>query len=87
MNSELAEIHLSPNPAAESVRIDFAYESTAELNLVVHDFTGRLISEFNLPGKAGSFEIPTSDLSDGLYLIEVRNGIEKIAVEKLMIQH
>jgi hypothetical protein len=87
MGGELAELHLSPNPAAESVWINFEYANTADLNLVIYDFTGKLLSEYNLPDKTGSLEIPTSDLSDGLYLLEIRNGIDKIAVEKLMVQH
>jgi hypothetical protein len=87
MSDVLAELQLSPNPADESVRVDFVFEGTGELSLILHDFTGKLLREYNLAGNSGSFEIPSSDLSDGLYLLEIREGVERIGVEKFMVQH
>ncbi len=76
-----------PNPAGDYVYISLAVlneASTMEIN--VYDQSGRKVQSKEFENSKSQFRVETSDLSPGIYFLEIvgLNGI--LAVEKLMIE-
>ncbi|GJM30922.1 MAG: hypothetical protein DHS20C17_35570 [Cyclobacteriaceae bacterium] len=72
-------ISLFPNPASESVTISLESEYLGEAKITVYDPIGRQVMNQFITLESGSFQtsIDLSQLSAGLYLIEVSAGHTK----------
>jgi hypothetical protein len=67
-----AELWLSPNPARDRVRVDWAWPSAEGPELTVHDLQGRPVRRERLSGAgAGSRTVSTAGLAPGLYLVRL----------------
>jgi len=71
-------LHVFPNPANETVRVD-GWNG----NLVLHDLTGKRCKSWSdLPGASG-LHLRVADLPDGLYVLQDGSG----ATARVLIQH
>ena len=88
--SEGNMITIYPNPANDNVNVvfsdDFAAENKVQIKVIT--IMGNEVQNRSYELQAGTrtLAIPTADLSNGLYLLEIQIGTEKI-VHKLVIKH
>jgi len=54
--------------------------------LRVLDVTGKQVATYRLSGKEPQLVLDTRQLGAGAYLVELLNGNEKLASEKLIVQ-
>jgi hypothetical protein len=88
--SEGNMITIYPNPANDNVNVVFSDDFAAE-NKVQIKVTTTMGSEvknrsYELQAGTRTLAIPTADLPNGLYLLEIQIGTEKV-VHKLVIKH
>lgn len=63
-----ASMHLYPNPATTSVKLDWLRPLSLEGEMVIHDLQGRLVQRHQLPSGISSFNFSVTNLPSGLYL-------------------
>lgn len=74
------DITLYPNPANESIYV--SHNSIQELSIRITDLTGKTV----ITSKTStSNKINTSELGNGIYLVEISSG-DKLSVKKMVIQ-
>jgi hypothetical protein len=79
----LEELTLYPNPATESLTLDFNLEEPMDAQITVMDVQGRSVSQLvstQYPAGSNRLSFDVSDLNPGMYLIQIRteNGMESI---------
>jgi len=74
-----------PIPANDLITIDLQ-ESIENATIMILDMQGKLVFSQNYLQNQSNFQINTSDLSSGKYIIRI-NGKEKMAVAPLIIMH
>ena len=79
------EISVSPNPASELINVQLDASFNEILNILVCDLTGRKVLNINTSPQNGCFSVDVSTLAKGVYTIEVFNGNQSIAQEKIVI--
>jgi len=86
-NEKIADamVNVTPNPANQKVLLDISLESDAEVNLLVLNGIGEVMSNEYLGRASGSFEslYDVSSLPDGLYIFKV--SIDNIVSTKKII--
>lgn len=65
---------LSPNLVAEFAQITFFQPTTDNRLIRVYDTTGSLLIEQEIPGSVTFYQLNTSELSTGMYLVNVLEG-------------
>lgn len=81
-------LHIFPNPANNLINISYDFQANGSLESRIVDMSGRLISSQTHAAMNSSFtQIATTDLKDGLYLLELLLDGEKIATQKISILH
>ena len=83
-----ANVVLYPNPAQDLVNIRVKGDVfTAQADLYVTDITGRVIIKTNANFKTGrQVQISTSNLTTGIYFVNIMSKDGKRAVKKLIVQ-
>ena len=78
---------LYPNPATGTTTISYHCASGSEIKILVNDMRGKSLRTFPLKATAGDnkFPINVSDLSKGLYIVEIVDG-QNIQSQKLVIE-
>lgn len=82
VNTENVSVY--PNPAADVVNINLnVVDPSSPFDVVITDMTGRVISteSFN----SGNIQINTSDLTSGIYTVQVKNG-DLISTTKISVK-
>lgn len=75
-----------PNPAAEKITLSCIIPSNlTEVNLLITDLTGRVISSNQIQGNPREMEIDISYLSNGSYLVSLEHNGNILASRKLMV--
>jgi hypothetical protein len=78
-------MRMYPNPAAESVSID--YENyTIGSSISIYDLTGRKLAGYNTTGTKGAWSVNTSSFPSGLYVVVVKENDTIITQQKLIIK-
>lgn len=76
-----------PNPATESINIQFVNNDLSASQLMIYDLTGKMVYQQLLQdNNNGTINIPVSDLAEGIYHIMLTNGTS-IQTEKLIVTH
>lgn len=87
--STLTELKVYPNPSNNSARIDFGLVNSSEVEVKVVDLQGKIVSPIiltNLEAGKQTLDLNTSDLSNGMYIIEfLING--KVSRYRLAVIH
>jgi PKD repeat protein len=88
LSEELVEdLTIFPNPARGNATLTYSFKQEVQGSLVLRDVSGRVVKTFVLPlGAEGRFEFPIDDLSSGLYLVELRQEQNALAVRKLIVE-
>ena len=76
-----------PNPATENAFVSLSIVNSENVTMTLVDLSGKVVAEIvNAPLAAGDyqFEISTSSLQAGIYLINVNTG-DELTVEKLTV--
>lgn len=79
-----ASLRISPNPASETVRLQFNGSLGNQALIRLRDLTGRTLFQANTFPETQTLEINVGALPRGLYLLEWTDG-EQRAVEKLVV--
>ena len=82
------EVKLFPNPAENSATVSLISEENTIYHYVINDMSGRLISDGNIEAAKGIFnaELDFHQLSDGVYVLSLRDATGKKAFLKLTLQ-
>ena len=81
------EFSIMPNPAKDLVQLKWDNSNNTD-NLVIQilDLSGHIVYTNTVANSTQNLEINTSELSSGLYIIQIQNNA-LMGVQKLMIQH
>ncbi|MDX1939796.1 MAG: T9SS type A sorting domain-containing protein [Saprospiraceae bacterium] len=64
-------IQISPNPFTNYIKIDFPKAVTSNFEIIISSIEGRIIKRVKLPGDVKKFEITTTDIQAGYYLLRL----------------
>jgi hypothetical protein len=78
-------ISIYPQPAQDIVNISLNYFYEKSIEVRVLDVNGKLVREGGLGVRSGKAEMQISDLSDGVYAIQLKNSSGQWAVKRLVI--
>lgn len=75
-----------PNPAQDKVYISFSMNTIGQnASILIYDLTGKLICKYSNLGTNNQVEIDTSNLKQGVYLIQIKGNNGLSEVRKLII--
>jgi len=75
---------LRPNPAVDKVFIDLP-SSSSDYEIKLMDISGKLLKQINSRAYSTTLEVDVTALSQGIYLVELKDGINKFT-QKLVIK-
>ena len=81
------KLWLFPNPANEQVYFGFEKTVNKDYAWQLTDLSAKTIKIGTLERGKYGVELNTSDLAEGLYLIQLKNKQEERIVKKLLIKH
>ncbi|MBC7864645.1 MAG: T9SS type A sorting domain-containing protein [Bacteroidia bacterium] len=79
-------ISLFPQPSNSNVTVQLSSQSTNGVTAEIFSLDGKMISSEKINTNSNSFQLSTSELANGLYLLKVMDGKEIVGVKKLMIE-
>lgn len=87
-NNFVQNLSIFPQPASEQLNISFNSNTSEQLNLKLFDITGKIILQQTFKSVSGQnhFNINTSDLENGIYMITLGNEQHSIT-NKILIAH
>jgi len=77
----LVKVISSPNPFSSRVTLNISLKNNAEVSLKLYDLKGRLVRErdaIHISNGTHDISMETNDLSNGIYLLQVKAGSEII---------
>ncbi len=87
-SNQVTTFHVQPNPAKNSAWIDFPFQQDMEsVFLTLRDITGKVVFSQNIVSSRGMFEIDSSNLGNGIYLVNLQVDGFDLGNTKLTIQH
>ncbi|MBL4752974.1 MAG: hypothetical protein JKY52_05150 [Flavobacteriales bacterium] len=79
-------MHVFPNPATNVIRISLEEALVKDLNLSVRDLTGRIVVSYeDAKWSNGYLEISQEEIGQGLFFIELWQGMDLIGIEKVVL--
>ena len=84
MKSQLL-LRLYPNPATETVSIDYE-NCTIGSSITIYDLTGRKLAGYNTTDAKGSWNVNTGSFPGGLYIVVVKENDVVITQQKLIVK-
>jgi hypothetical protein len=86
--SSISAVNIYPNPVSESLNVRFFLMAETEVSIQLLDLNGKLIANFanfNANGEVNQLYLMPSNLSKGIYFLNITTNREKI-VEKIFVQ-
>ncbi|MCC3160089.1 matrixin family metalloprotease [Hymenobacter sp. 15J16-1T3B] len=84
----LAELQAYPNPASEVLHVQVPpTDNAAAGQLTLLDAAGRLVQELRPAAATAAFEVPVSQLRNGVYLLQWHAGNGPVLRRRIMVQH
>jgi hypothetical protein len=68
------KVALYPNPATTSVNLAIDLFSNEETSVELLDAQGRLVRTYQLSGRPGTYKLELGAISEGQYMVVVKNG-------------
>ena len=80
---EFTELNMFPNPARESVRIEFYNDQGNQVAISLMNYTGQVIKRYDIPHTEGYFstEIDISGITPGVYFVSINNTTKKLIIQ------
>ncbi len=87
-NIESASFGCYPNPASTELNIVFNLNNAASVKIIMMDVTGKMKKNYSVEADFGKNEmnIPTAELSSGMYFITIQSGTQSISKKVLINQ-
>lgn len=74
--SSVLEFNIFPNPVRDELNIDFSAKTQGNAQIRILDLTGRIVKNYQInTTDSPRFNINTNDLENGMYFINVNNGL------------
>jgi hypothetical protein len=88
LNGEKFAVKIAPNPVSETAQIIFDSNEQFDAQLVITDIAGRQISAKNVSILRGpnALDVPVSNMTNGIYFVQMRQGNRLLFTEKLYKQ-
>ena len=88
LNGKTLKVVLSPNPTLESVNVNFESNEAFQAHYIVSDFMGRTVAQKEISVQSGTNQIGVnlSNLSNGIYFIQMRTANNLLFTEKVIKQ-
>ena len=80
------KLSLYPNPAKESFILRIGSTEIVDKEIQILDTSGRLIRRVELNPMQNQVKVNTQELSNGIYLVQLRSGTSIIATEKIVVE-
>lgn len=81
-----SEIFLYPSPASENVVVDFRKLKTSADNMTITNSLGQTIMTKSFNGVLNT-QIQVSNIENGIYFLNLNNGLQKLGVKRFLVQH
>ncbi|MCR9288906.1 MAG: S8 family serine peptidase [Bacteroidetes bacterium] len=87
MEVSLTELELFPNPVSSELTVAYEIQTDTEyVNLIVTDFTGKVIQRLKTPAGVHNEQIDVSQFVEGYYLVHLISGQERTAKKFVVIK-
>lgn len=73
------EMKLFPNPVENELTVNFKTDENLESDLLISDFSGKVMQQISLDGGVQQIQINVSDWAPGFYLVQLISGTERIS--------
>lgn len=84
----LINLKVYPNPAQDFVAFDYEFaENFSDVHIEVTDINGKTIEKMYCKDAKNQVVWNTQNISSGVYLYACKQGKEKLAIGKIVIQH
>lgn len=86
--TQLLKIRVYPNPTKEYINVDFSGARSSSTSIRIIDLNGNIIkheTRLTTAFKDNSFRIDMSELREGLYIVNVKNGLKR-AIKKIIVK-
>jgi hypothetical protein len=81
-------LSIFPNPSNGELNINYTVENESDaLNITIHNMLGREVFQRSLIDHHGSIKIEINNLSNGVYVVSLKNNERNLETKKLVIQH
>ena len=77
--AEATALRMYPNPANGNVRLTFEAQASRS-EVVVYDMAGRKVAAIPVEAGVNAISLNTAALADGVYMVRMGNGVEKLVV-------
>ncbi|MEM6264925.1 MAG: PKD domain-containing protein, partial [Bacteroidota bacterium] len=86
---DVQSLRMYPNPANNAVNVAFTSNNTAKMQLQILDLSGKMIKRQQMEAGVGQVNatLTTSELPQGMYLLELTLDDRLVKAEKLIIVH
>ncbi len=85
LNKFESNISLYPQPASNIVNIISSHFYDKKIEIKITDVTGKTIRHENLEVNTGKAQLLTSEFSNGVYILQIKNSQNQIAVKRFII--
>jgi hypothetical protein len=75
-NANKISLDLYPQPAVNKLNV--VHNNTSVTKAIVYNLIGKKIEEFVTPANSNGFNIPVNALTDGMYILEIRDYQNKV---------
>jgi len=83
--SKISEFKIYPNPANDFIKIEnYDLDNYSNIDIKIYNILGTLIYSQKAEN---NYEINTSNLSDGIYLLQISNNKKIISTNKFVVKH
>ena len=79
-------LQLWPNPTTNKVTVSYVTQQPTNTNVFLFDVTGKLVSTFEVKNNTGTFDINTSNLAKGVYILVLKDQDNSSIQKKLIIE-
>jgi hypothetical protein len=88
-NKSSANIQVYPVPSSETVNVQFEVKQSLSIDFSLVDMQGREIPLLRDKAKSGlnNFSFDTSDLSNGIYVLYVKQNENVLFNKKILVSH
>ncbi len=88
LNGKTLKVVLAPNPTQDLVNVNFESNEALQAHYIISDFTGRTIAQKDISVQSGANQIGVnlSNLSNGIYFIQMRTANNLLFTEKVIKQ-
>ncbi|NOU48269.1 MAG: T9SS type A sorting domain-containing protein [Bacteroidales bacterium] len=84
---ELLKLSISPNPCNNELSIAFSNNPESDVELRLFNLYGKLMYRIEMPSRQMEYKLNTSDMTNGIYFLQLKTKINSSISRRFIIQH